>query len=746
MAGALQTETEYAALELTGALAVKRLLGFRFSEKPGEHARAVFSLLLGGDGQKRDGMGVPVHLSGKSGALFSGYPERVEIRAERGYRTAEVHALSATVLLDRRANDRVFQKKGQTCLQVADAVTACTDGCACILSGGDRETGGTLVQYRESDWDFLKRVASRMGLPLVPDTGSSRPRFYIGLPEGGKKELGKVLSCDMHFDGRYYAVSGRCPVDRRDFVCYDVVTETVLSMGDRVSIGGRELSVAERTAELSGGRVLFTYRLAGESYTRVPGMGNPDHTGMSLTGTVSVTEGERVGMGFDIDRSAEGGNTYGFAPATGNLMYCMPQKGTRTAFYLGNGDASEGTVTGCIRTNGGTCRGTGSPEKKSFRSEHGKGMDLHPGSMGLDGGAAGGISVFDGAGTTVESGNSLFLAAREKICLESMKSITVQGVSDIMALLRGGESGLCVNGNVDMIGRQVCLCGSVYQAHAGYDDAPEEGEFDWCGFARNLALGLTVMVACAAVNVFFPGVGAFATGALIGAFSATVSGAIKDLSSGNVRSVEETARDLVIAVGAGAFTGGCAVTYPQLGLLSLGLIYAGVSMTGRSAWALGDGTMGTGDRLSYIFDIYQIVDDLFTGMFIGLSIPDAAGGKAVGTAKNGAGKSNYGKSIELSEQKMYQQGKHFNKHGREMGYASKAEYENGARRFLSANKDTARIYEGVYNSSHGQLNGHIQIIVIKNGKSLIIEKDTMQIIDFYAGTSLSSFINIERVQ
>lgn len=39
------------------------------------------------------------------------------------------------------------------------------------------------------------------------------------------------------------------------------------------------------------------------------------------------------------------------------------------------------------------------------------------------------------------------------------------------------------------------------------------------------------------------------------------------------------------------------------------------------------------------------------------------------------------KSIEISEQKMYQQGQHFNKHGREMGYTGEKE----CKRFKSAN-------------------------------------------------------------
>ena len=93
---------------------------------------------------------------------------------------------------------------------------------------------------------------------------------------------------------------------------------------------------------------------------------------MSFVGSIVGTQGEQVEVAFDIDKTAAGGNRYGFAPATGNLMYCMPQKGTKTSLYIGNGDEAQGIATGCIRTNGSICEGTGSPEKKKFRSEHGK--------------------------------------------------------------------------------------------------------------------------------------------------------------------------------------------------------------------------------------------------------------------------------------------------------------------------------------------------------------------------------------
>ena len=113
---------------------------------------------------------------------------------------------------------------------------------------------------------------------------------------------------------------------------------------------------------------------------------------------------------------------------------------------------------------------------------------------------------------------------------------------------------------------------------------------------------------------------------------------------------------------------------------------------------------------------------------------------------NKGGSNNYGSQIKVSGQKMYQQGDHFNKHGRDMGYTGKKDYEAGARKFIEDNRNTADIFEGVWNSSRGGQSGQTQIIIRSEGRQAIINKSTGQIIDFYEGTSLDGFINIGQVQ
>ena len=565
---------------------MEKIFDFQTREIPGEHARGNFRLLLSENETGINGLNAPIQLCGHgntAGALFCGYQEKVEIKEEGRYRIADVQAVSGTILLDQKKCNRVFQKKAQTYMGIANTVTADTEHSACILPGSDMQTGGTLIQYQETDWNFLKRMASQLGLPLVPDISYYYPRFYLGLPEGEKKELGEILSCDMCFDGRYYAASGKCLVDRKDFICYDVVTRTSLSLGDKVTYEGRELLVSRKKTELVRGEVIFTYRLAGSSYTCVPWEDNPDYTGMSFVGAIVGTQGEQVEVAFDIDQTAAGGNRYGFAPATGNLMYCMPQKGTKTSLYIGNGDEARGIATGCIRTNGSTCEGT-----------------------------------------TIESNGGLVLMAKEGIRLESMTGIAMQGMSDIMALYAEGASSFCVNGSVDMLGRLAGISASKYTGYPPYDDAPKEGEFDWDGFKRNLAIGLGVVAVCAigaAISIATLGAGSILAGAFIGAgigaLSTTAMKAGEEISTGNVRSAKEAFRDVGISAASGFITGAFGAKFPGAHRLAEGVVDTVVSAGERFLYAVFDDSMSWEEKRAYAFDPGQMVADFVTGVVIG---------------------------------------------------------------------------------------------------------------------------------
>ena len=152
-------------------------------------------------------------------------------------------------------------------------------------------------------------------------------------------------------------------------------------------------------------------------------------------------------------------------------------------------------------------------------------------------------------------------------------------------------------------------------------------------------MSLAVFAVCAigaAVSIVTFGAGSVLAGAFIGAsigaLSTTAIKAGEELSTGNVRSFSEAARDVVISAAAGGFTGACLIAFPATAFFSPE-IYAGVSLTGRASWALGDWSMSNDKKMAYIFDTKQMAVDFSIGSLIGMLVPGMVARKAARDAE-----------------------------------------------------------------------------------------------------------------
>ena len=104
MAEGLQRRIEYSDLKFISSFAMEKILDFQTVEGAGEHA-GNFRLLLSENGTDINSMNAPytAFRAEYCGALFSGYPEKVEIKERRrGYRIADIQAVSGTILLDQK--------------------------------------------------------------------------------------------------------------------------------------------------------------------------------------------------------------------------------------------------------------------------------------------------------------------------------------------------------------------------------------------------------------------------------------------------------------------------------------------------------------------------------------------------------------------------------------------------------------------------------------------------------------------
>ena len=181
-----------------------------------------------------------------------------------------------------------------------------------------------------------------------------------------------------------------------------------------------------------------------------------------------------------------------------------------------------------------------------------------------------------------------------------------------------------MNGSVDMLGRLAGISASKYTGYPPYDDAPKEGEFDWDGFTRNLAIGLGVVAVCAigaAISIATLGAGSILAGAFIGAgigaLSTTAMKAGEEISTGNVRSAKEAFRDVGISAASGFITGAFGAKFPGAHRLAEGVVDTAVSAGERLAYAVFDDSMSWDEKWAYALDPGQMVADFVTGVVIG---------------------------------------------------------------------------------------------------------------------------------
>ncbi len=119
----------------------------------------------------------------KKYSLFSGLIENVNLIYEKGIHYFEVNAISASILLDRTQRKRSFQNVDMTYEELALQVVSEYDGGATICTiGSDKSIETPIIQYNETDWEFLKRLASHFDSPIYTEYTHCLPRVWFGFP------------------------------------------------------------------------------------------------------------------------------------------------------------------------------------------------------------------------------------------------------------------------------------------------------------------------------------------------------------------------------------------------------------------------------------------------------------------------------------------------------------------------------------------------------------------------------------
>ena len=106
-------------------------------------------------------------------------------------------------------------------------------GTVLITKRGNETLPLALIQYGETNWDLLKRIAGYLAAVLVPDTYHEVPKAAVGLVQGKRYEtgIGDIYEIDKQ--------TGRCRGEE-DKLFITVKGTPEMHISDRVSCYGSE--------------------------------------------------------------------------------------------------------------------------------------------------------------------------------------------------------------------------------------------------------------------------------------------------------------------------------------------------------------------------------------------------------------------------------------------------------------------------------------------------------------------------
>ncbi len=312
----------------------------------------------GNDGDRRwNGLPVCLMASDKNDDfLFSGVVRRAAFVRINGRRAVELTASSYTYLLDREKRIRTFQQESRTYRKFAEMLMSRVRG-ACIWNGegGNDTVGSFLMQYRESDWEFLRRVASMQGQPLIPEVRWAGARTYIGLMDSGevktlcageyriRKTLAKIPGQEDNVGKGYLC-------GNRELQVWDRYEE--YEPGERVSVNGSILTVAEKTSYIKNSQWLNSYGFMESRACRTETIKSPRPSGVAVRGNVIEADLDRSRLRLVTDGFGESPESTHLCPVyyagSGKGYSGQPEKGDIQYLYFPTGQDKDRYVIGSV--------------------------------------------------------------------------------------------------------------------------------------------------------------------------------------------------------------------------------------------------------------------------------------------------------------------------------------------------------------------------------------------------------------
>lgn len=245
-----------------------------------------------------------------------------------------------------------------------------------------KSIGSLLVQYEETDWEFMKRLASHFHAGILPDTKFGEPKIYFGLKKESSVEEIQSYSYKIEKNlsnyKRLQAINNGSQTET-DAVSFQVSSGRFYKTGLSVKFHGKSLYISKMEAKKIQGEIVFDYWLNTPNGLEKPYLYAENLIGVSIEATVVESVKDKVLVNMVIDENAgEKKSVWEFPYQTMYTAgseggwYCMPELGDKVFIHFPDKKEENGIAENSSRSGENKDASTSDPTIKYFRTIHGK--------------------------------------------------------------------------------------------------------------------------------------------------------------------------------------------------------------------------------------------------------------------------------------------------------------------------------------------------------------------------------------
>lgn len=318
----------------------------------------------------------------ESTLLFCGIPMEISFTCG-GSREVLMKLLGNSIRMDWDKKSRSFQRGEINWEEIAGDIVQQYDGDFLSRSDGGNPCDYPLIQDRETDWEFLKRIGRVCNKPVYTTCDDEVIRLYMGYGSQDTASLSMEDREISHQLGEHFKYLKKNKANEAAERICQVESLNYYKLGQTLSYQGREYCISKVEGALKQGRMFFHYRLNSTDCSVCEKKADTaKFRGRSFPGTVLDVEEDKVKLHLDIDQEQTTEDAHWY-PWHRNDWFCMPEVGAQ-AFLLLPETGEEGAYAAAVgRTDGGTNPKTRKPDIKYLETESQKGWCMNKDSMSV---------------------------------------------------------------------------------------------------------------------------------------------------------------------------------------------------------------------------------------------------------------------------------------------------------------------------------------------------------------------------